>query len=281
MIRAAASSWPPHKYVRKFHRRVLDLRQRLVREIELIDGPSTYRFRCETVRELNRCLNLFTKEPGTLNWIKSEFQPGQVFFDIGANMGVYTILAARQLAPGGKVYAFEPHGPNFARLIDNILCNQVQRDVIPSNFALHDSEGYLDFNYESVVAGTSNSQLAPSPDALAGGGSKGIVELKHATSVDRLIDSGRAVSPHHVKIDVDGNEYLILQGMTTLLGSPQAPLTLQVEMNEPYSETIVAFMRGHRYDLSETHYSRSAAEHKEHSGENPSTGCNAIFRKRQ
>jgi hypothetical protein len=85
MIRSDAKSWPPHRYLRKFHRRLLEVRQLLVRDIEVVDRALAYRFRCETVREFNRCLKLFSKEPGTLAWIRSEVKPGQVFYDIGAN----------------------------------------------------------------------------------------------------------------------------------------------------------------------------------------------------
>lgn len=279
MIRSNVTSWPPRRYLRKFHRRVLELRQWLVRRIEIIDGPTAYRFRCESVREFNRCLKLLSKEPGTLNWITSEMEPGQVFYDVGANIGAYTILAARQVAPGGKVYAFEPHGPNFARLIDNIIHNRLQDIVVPCSFALNNANGYLNFNYESLVAGTSKSQLAsaPAPTGLPPGYQ--IAELKHAVSIDLLIASGRVVPPHHVKIDVDGNEYRILQGMAKLLQSPQAPLTLQVEMNEPYTEAILSFMQTYHYGLAQTHYTRSAVRRMAASDGSQNSGCNGIFKR--
>jgi FkbM family methyltransferase len=279
MIRSNAISWPPRRYLRKFHRRILELRLWLVRRIEIIDGVSAYRFRCETVREFNRCLKLLSKEPGTLDWITSEMKPGHIFFDVGANIGVYTILAARQVAPGGRVYAFEPHGPNFARLIDNITCNSLQDIVVPCSFALSHIDGYMNFNYESLVAGTSQSQLT-SASALSGPlAGYQIAELKHAASIDQLIASGRVDSPHHVKIDVDGTEYLILQGMAKLLGSPQAPLTLQIELNKPHAEAIQSFLQKYKYSLIKTHYSRSAVRRMAMSDDSQNSGCNGIFKR--
>jgi FkbM family methyltransferase len=279
MIRSNVTSWPPRRYLRKFHRRILELRQWLVRRIEIIDGPSEYRFRCESVREFNRCLKLLSKEPGTLDWITSEMKPGHVFFDVGANIGAYTIVAARQVAPGGKVYAFEPHGPNFARLIDNITYNRLQDIVVPCSFALNNTDGYLNFNYESLVAGTSKSQLASTLTAASPPAAYQIAELKHAVSIDLLIACGRVDPPHHIKIDVDGNEYLILQGMAKLLESPQAPLTLQVEMNEPHAEAILSFLLTYHYCLAKTHYSRSAARRMAAPDGGPNSGRNGIFKK--
>ena len=61
MIRSDAKPWPPHRYLRKLHRWLLTLRQSLVRDIEITDGSSAYRFRCETVPKFNRCLKLFSK----------------------------------------------------------------------------------------------------------------------------------------------------------------------------------------------------------------------------
>ncbi len=159
MIRSDAKSWPPHRYLRKFHRWLLRLRQPLVRDIEITDGSSAYRFRCETVREFNRCLKLFSKEPGTFAWIATEVKHGQVVYDIGANIGVYTILAARQAGPNGKVYAFEPHAANFTRLIDNVIRNNLQDVVVPCSVALDSEAGFSHFDYDSANAGTSNSQF--------------------------------------------------------------------------------------------------------------------------
>jgi FkbM family methyltransferase len=261
--------------LRSFHRRLLELRQHLVRDIEVVNGAVSYRFRCETVREFNRCLKLFSKEPGTVRWIESSVQSGQIFYDIGANIGVYTILAARQVGPKGKVYAFEPHAANFTRLIENVIQNRLQQVVVPCGVALDSREGFAAFTYDSARAGTSHSQLLPSADV----GSGEIDELKYATTVDRLLDVGRMAAPHHVKIDVDGNEHRILEGMVKLLASSKAPVTLQVEMNEPHAAASRALLQAHGYTLIETHYTRSASRRREQSGEAAHEGCNAIFRK--
>lgn len=279
MIRLNATAWPPRRYLRKFHRRILELRQGLVRRIEILNGSHTYRFRCESVREFNRCLKLFSKEPGTLDWIMSELKPGQVFFDIGANIGTFTILAAGQVAPGGKVYAFEPHASNFARLIDNIIQNRIQDIVIPCSFALNNAEAYLPFNYKSLIAGTSKSHLAAA--STTGRTLQGyqIAELKNVASIDQLLAIGLLDPPHHVKIDVDGGEFPILQGMAKLLESAQAPLTLQVELNQPHVEAILSFLQKYEFVLTKSHYTRSAARRMTAPDDDQNSGRNGIFKK--
>ena len=277
MMEFDAKSWPPKFKVRRFHRRILRFRQWLTRYIHISDGQYDYRFRCETVREFNRCLKIFTKEPGTVDWIDKHVKPGDVFYDIGANIGVYSILAASRTGKSGRVYAFEPHGANFARLIDNIAVNNFQQIVLPNNFALHDKEGFFRFHYESAEVGTSASQLSGSRDAAGEENASLISELKYATTVDNLIGSGEIKAPQHIKIDVDGNEFLILKGMSHLLSGTHCPRTIQVEMNDPHKAEILDFMKDHQYHLSQKHYTRSGNLKIEEGGDPEGQSYNAIF----
>jgi FkbM family methyltransferase len=279
MIRSDANYWPPPKLIRKFHRRLLELRERLVRKIEISNGSSGYRFRCESVREFNRCLKIFSKEPGTIAWITTEIKPGEVFYDIGANIGVYSIQAARLVEPHGKVYAFEPHSANFTRLIENVICNSLQDVVVSCNIPLNSNEGFAYFKYDSTTPGTSNSQLSTGSNESESRAPNVLSELKYTTSIDRLIESGTILPAHHVKIDIDGNELEVLYGMTHLLGSPQRPRTLQVELNGHRNDAIVALMHDLGYHLADKHLSRSAARRLTQTTADLESGCNAIFRR--
>jgi FkbM family methyltransferase len=277
MLEFDAKSWPPKKYVKKFHKRILEFRQSLTRDIHIRDGQYDYRFRCEKVREFNRCLKIFLKEPGTVEWIGQDVKSGDVFYDIGANIGVYTIFAASRTGKQGRVYAFEPHGANFARLVDNIMLNNLQQVVFPNNFALHEKEGFFPFHYKSGEVGTSDSQLSASRDAAENENGAQISELKYATSVDGLIAAGEIVAPHHIKIDVDGNEPYILEGMSHLLSGANRPRSIQVEMNDPHKNTILEFMENHQYRLTHKHYTRSAQRKINQGGDSNAQNYNAIF----
>jgi FkbM family methyltransferase len=278
MIHSDIENWPPPKLVRQFHRRVLRLRDLLLRRIEITNRSHSYRFCCGSVRELNRCLKLLSKEPGTVKWIETEMKPGDVFYDVGANIGIFSIYAARHLGPNGRVFAFEPHNFKFVRLVDNIRCNSLEGVVFPCNLPLHSSEGFGYFTYDSTIAGSSNSQfLCTAGNPRGGPPVKGISELKYAAPIDRLIELCRVPAPHHVKIDIDGNELEVLRGMRRLLESPQRPRSLQIELDANQREAIIEFLKGLGYRLTDTHYTCSASRRVVQPSLAPVNGCNGLF----
>jgi FkbM family methyltransferase len=279
MIRSDVKSWPPKRLIRKFYKKILKFRQWLTQDIHIVDGQYNYRFHCKTVREFNRYLKMFSKEPGTVEWIDKNVQPGEVFYDIGANIGVFTILAAVRAGENGRVYAFEPHGANFASLIDNITTNDLQGIVSPNNFALHNQEGFFPFVYKSGDVGTSDSQLTAHQNADGDQKTRLISELKYATTIDRLIEAGEIQPPHHIKIDVDGNEILILEGMKGLLSGTHRPVSIQVEMNDPHKIQIAKLLQEHQYQLVQKHFTKSQARKKEAGCDPETLGYNAIFRR--
>jgi FkbM family methyltransferase len=223
---------------------------------------------------------MFIKEPGTCDWIRNDVNPGEVFYDIGANIGVYTIIAAYRAGEKGKVFAFEPHSANFTRLLDNILVNNLQNIVVPCNFALNDEQGFFPFNYLSGQAGFSNSQLSPNHNVSDADDYYEISELKYAASIDSLIASGKFAVPHHIKIDVDGNEPLILHGMSNLLRTSERPKSIQVEINKTDKASISRFMEQYNYVLSAKHHTRAELKRRARGTEVEDGIYNAIFRQR-
>ena len=278
MIRLNTQKRHPNIIVKKWYDLWFRLRQSLTRDVELIDGELRYRFRCETLREYSRCAKMFVKEPGTCEWIKNDLKPGEVFYDIGANIGVYTILAAKITGTGGKVFAFEPHSANFTRLLDNIIVNHLQDIVTPCNIALNDESSFFPFNYLTSNVGSSSSQLASLPAASFAKQEREISELKYSASIDSLLRTGKFVAPHHVKIDVDGNELLILRGMKALLSSPERPKSIQVEIDKRSRDEIPQFMESHNYASSGKHYTRAGLKRIAREGASHENTFNMIFR---
>ena len=282
MINVKSKSWPPPRYIRTFYRGLLKIGQWLSMDIEVIDGLSCYRFRAKTVREFNRCLKLFLKEPGTVEWIKTELKSGQIFYDIGANIGIYSIIAAKQTGLTGKVYAFEPHAATFSHLSNNIIRNDLRDVVIPFSLALDSETGFFPFNCFSIDAGFSNNQLSPHEEKLANASiysTTTISELKYATTIDALIGEGLIQPAHHIKIDVDGNELRILEGMSTFLKSTMSPLTIQVEVDAESQDNIKAFLLDHRYRLVGKHFSRGSMKRLRSEVVTANPGGNAVFKR--
>jgi FkbM family methyltransferase len=249
----------------------------MARDVEIADGDERYRFRCASYREMSRCMNLFTKEEGTCTWIREQVRPGEVFYDVGANIGIYTVMAGRQVGASGRVLAFEPHSPTFACLIQNILANDLEDVVSPCNFALSDREGHLPFNYQSSAPGSSDSQLDSRTSGSGEAYTPQIAEFKYATTIDRLLADGAVAPPDHVKIDVDGNELLILRGMAGLMTGDKRPKSMQVEINLLGKEDLFAFMEAQGYRLALKHYTRAGQRRIDAGGDPEAYAYNAIF----
>jgi FkbM family methyltransferase len=254
------------------------VQKRLVREVEIIDGASRYRFQCRNFDEFSRCMKMFIKEPGTCDWIKQELRSGEIFYDIGANIGVYTLLAAKCTGKKGKVFAFEPHCGSFSRLLENIQVNNLEHIVTPCNFALHDQQGFFPFNYFSGEAASSQSQIGSTSQRPEIEFQSKVSELKYVTSVDALIAIKEFPPPHHIKIDVDGNELPILRGMSSLLEGPQRPQSIQVEIDKPFRDEIMSFMELHKYVVAAKHHTRAGLERISEGQDPEDILYNAIFR---
>ena len=277
MIKTDGKSWPPNKikkqWIKMWHR----IHQKLTKEIEIFDDQRTFRFRCNNIYELRRCMRIFTKEPGTIEWMKKTLRSGDVFYDIGSNIGIYTIFAANFIGEHGKIYSFEPQSVNFSRLLDNIDVNHFFNRIIPCNFALHDEKGYFDFIYSDYESGSAHHQLIGDNENKANGDNYKIAELKYATTIDDLIESKKIRPPQHVKIDVDGNEMPILRGMSRLLKHTDKPISIQIELDKNSKEEILGFMKSKNYYCKEKHYTAAGMRRIEEGQDPEQQVCNGIF----
>lgn len=248
----------------------------LALQIKVRDGGHEYAFRPRTRNDLFRYITYFTKEEGTLAWIRNSVREGTVFFDIGANVGLYSLYAARQ-AGHVRVFAFEPHKVNFATLVENILLNRLHGSIHPLAIPLDDTTGYSHLHYHSADSGTSMSQLGH--NTLSGDREfiPKLKELVHAVTLDSLMDSGQLPAPDLIKVDVDGNELRILAGMKQLLQSGRGPKSLQVEINPGRRGEVLAFMAGCGYRLDHCHFTKSCQAQFDQSQSYEDIPHNAVF----
>jgi FkbM family methyltransferase len=130
---------------------------------------------------------------------------GAVVYDIGANVGFYSLLAARLAGPDGRVYAFEPAPGNAAAVRANAAANYPDRITV-LELALGKSPGRAAL---SIPADSSWAYLERyAPDRSSGA----TVQVEVAT-IDRLVADGTVMAPQLVKIDVEGAELDVLAGM--------------------------------------------------------------------
>ena len=100
--------------------------------VTYIDSKSSKKLKFDIINEttLWRAETLFSKEPETIQWIRN-FKSNSIFYDIGANVGMYSIFAAIN-DKKNKIYSFEPHAGNFMSLVKNININNVPKLLSPT-----------------------------------------------------------------------------------------------------------------------------------------------------
>jgi FkbM family methyltransferase len=194
-----------------------------------IDSDFEYRVR----------LNSSVKEPETVNWIETLFKPGQVMYDIGANVGAYSLIASRFFDGKLKVYAFEPAFQNYNQLCKNLALNHCDDSVVPLQVALSGSTGIETFNYHNLVPGSAVHALGDPVNHLGETFAPALRQPALTYRADDFISQFKIALPNHIKIDVDGIEFELMQGFDKTLDGPSVESIL-LELNEE---------RGHRDEL--------------------------------
>lgn len=161
-------------------------------------------------------------EPATNAWIKS-FSADDTFVDIGANIGLYSLLAA--VHGVHKVIAIEPNPFSFSVLAHNIASNGVGSQIIPLCLAMNEKSSVVSFKLGSLHAGNIGNEISSD-----GENPGGIAITTASFSVDDLFRIQGLSGANHLKIDVDGLELEILRGATELL-SDEALKSILVEDN--------------------------------------------------
>jgi FkbM family methyltransferase len=205
-----------------------------------------------------RVETLFTKEPITIEWIAG-FQAGEVLVDVGANVGMYTIWAAK--TRGVRVYAFEPESQNFALLNRNIVRNQLNGLVSAYCMALSDSAGLSQLHLSEFLIGGSCHTLGEKTDfkhePMEPAHSQGCV----AARLDDLVEAGAVPPPDHIKIDVDGFEPKVVAGARRAIAAGKLKtMLIEVNQNLPDHLAMVRELNasGFRHDPAQA----AAAERK-------------------
>jgi FkbM family methyltransferase len=145
---------------------------------------------------------------------REHVKPGAVVFDVGANAGFFTLLAARLAGSAGRIFAFEPLPRNLAYLHKHIRLNATAKTaevtVLPIAVA--------------ATAGTARFHIAASPSM--GSLSTGSDIAVATDTLDRVVRGGIAPPPDFIKMDIEGGEDDALAGATEVLQTPGLVLVL-------------------------------------------------------
>lgn len=174
---------------------------------------------------------LLEKEPDTIDWINS-FEKNSVFFDIGANIGIYSVYAAKK---GIKVFSFEPEALNYSLLNQNIYLNNLQHLVLAYNLALSDCERMDKLYLREMAYGGALHNFGENLDHNKNNFNEIFRQGTFANSIDNLIENYNLPLPNYIKIDVDGNESQVIMGMQKTLKNPFLKGVL-VELNTNLKE---------------------------------------------
>ena len=180
-----------------------------------------------------RVKSLLTKEPETINWIDS-FSNDSIFWDIGANVGMYSVYAAK--SKECKTYCFEPSVFNLEILARNIFLNKLNSKIIIMPFAVSNKMSEADLNMTSMEMG---GALSSYDKTYGEDGEEMKVIFNYpifGISIDEININLDIETPDYIKIDVDGIELLILSGGKKVLKKVKGVL---IELSEKWFERKV------------------------------------------
>lgn len=198
-----------------------------------------------------RVRTILSKEPDTIKWIDSFNKDNKIiFWDIGANIGLFSIYSAQKYGQNIKVVAFEPSSSNLRILTRNISINNFSEKILVNQIALTNKENiFLSMNEPDFMEGSSLNTFGEKFNFEG----KGFVATQKykifGTTIDTMINNNYLEIPDYIKIDVDGIEHLILEGGNKMFHSNKIKSVL-IEINENFKvqkEKVLEFMSNHQF----------------------------------
>ena len=204
----------------------------------------------DTPREYYTRSHSCQKEPGTIQWLEKHIKPGTVFYDVGANIGAYTLVAG---ALGAKVFAFEPAFQNFNQCNRNITLNGMDSNVSLFPVAFSTQTKIANFKYIEMTPGTSRcyyneegSYHLNIPPVVE----KATIIL----SLDSFLEIFNLPEPEMLKIDVDGGERDVINGAKqTMKNTTLKSIQIEVDETERPADDIKELIQSYGFKLTSQH----------------------------
>jgi FkbM family methyltransferase len=193
---------------------------------------------------MNQAIFLYgTFEISETRLVQSLLRPGMTFIDVGANIGYYTLIAARLVGETGLVHCFEPNDPMRLKLEANIRRNGFGNVVVHAEAVARET-GEVEFYASTWDANQGTSSILP-------GSGRGAMQKVRSVSLDDFVASlaGRRVDL--VKMDIEGAELIAIEGGRRVLGATDAPpLIFEAADLAP----VAGALRALGYEIRRLHY---------------------------
>lgn len=200
-----------------------------------------------------------SKEPETVEWIESHVRPGDVFYDIGANVGAYSLVAHAVAGGDCTVYAFEPSFSTFAALSQNVMLNHCDEKIVPLHVALSAETKVFTFNYSQVVPGAASHGLDQPVGEDLQPFEPTFKQPILSYRLDDLIEQFSFLPPNHIKLDVDGSELDVLKGAdNTLSSGTLRSILVEIDEAQQRGEVIRSFLEGKGFVVKSRHNRRGS-----------------------
>ena len=195
-----------------------------------------------------RYVNYFPSdyERENFSFLKDHVKVGDTVLDVGAHIGLFSVISSRLCGNSGKVLSFEPARETFALLQQTIRINDLSNLIIPRQAAVSDRSGKITFYVSPIRGDNSNSLVSYKDD-------RELIPVEvDMVSIDDLVAADHALKPSFIKIDVEGAELDALRGASYTMRTCKPAMILAIHP-EPIREkgdsveAIFHFIREHRY----------------------------------
>lgn len=188
-------------------------------------------------------------EPKATQLISQFLKPGDVFVDIGAHVGYFSMIAASIVGDEGRVLAFEPEIRNYHRILEHIRINQL-RNIIPFPWAVDEVSGTVDL---CICTGNDGGHALWDTD-MAQITTPAKRTPVYGVSIDHFLQTFSLPKITVVKIDVEGCELRSLRGARQAIGKHRPLLVISechrsyLQANGESEQTLRAFFRELGYE---------------------------------
>jgi len=190
-------------------------------------------------------------EPSEMSWLADTLKDEMVFIDVGANIGLYTMFAAKLVGAGGRVLAVEPSEREFQRLSLHVALNDLG-NVTCLQFAAADETGVGKLKIageEKSGQNTLGKFVTESIEVLR-------VETVRMRPLDKVIAEHELERVDVIKIDVEGAELRVLGGLASTIERWRPKLLIELAPEALASqnttpEKLIEWLRDSRYELFE------------------------------